>query len=864
MQRKVHPFVAGAILAIACIGALAEGSTDAASAAASAPTAQGRTPPAQATRLADVVITGSRLPAVEAQGAIDVRIYDRERIERSGRATVTEFLATLPEVSLNSVESTDISTTVRLRGARSGSALVLINGRRTQSVSGSAGQAGYFDLNTIPASMVERIEVLPTASSAVYGGDALAGVVNIILRQGFTGFEASAGYKWADQTDESLFYVGGGWKTGDLAASVMLSYSNRGSLEGKDRAITGSQDLRPLGGPNLGINQLGAPANVFAVSGNLPGLTSSFAAVPHGSTGIGLTPADFVATQGTQNLGSFTQYQSSIFGLHRAGFYADATWSLANNVEVFAELLATDHTLKYHFTPPFLSLAKVPASNPFNPFGTTVQVSGLVIGTESMFWSSQSDTFVRPLLGARGKLGNWQWEATAQESRDFGERFTYNAANPAALTAALSSSDPNTALNPFVDGPMGSPSLLASIYGTPAVTTFKGDAKIANAFARGALLQLPAGTLDALFGAEYEKSHLVFRMDGRREAKAAFTEMRAPLIRGQGVQQLLAVQAGARYDDYSDFGSKTTWQGAVELRPADSLLVRGGHATAFKPPTLYQLNLPVAPSSALVKDPQHGNASVIVPSLFGGNQHLDPTTGDSSTLGIVWSPPQARGLNISLTAWRLKIDNAINVPSPQFLVDHEAQYPERVVRGPAGDIALIDTTFINFGTMHQRGIDGQVEWRLRTPAGDVTPAVAATYMTKFDGASTPGAPSVDRLSRANTDTIFAPRWKGIASVAWSAPNGFEAWLAGRYIGRYVDYTPPHELGNIWYTDVYLALDVERALGLPKRSLAGLKASLSVTNLFDKLPAWSSYFRGYDPFNYDLVGRTFFLRVQVQH
>ena len=108
----------------------------------------------------------------------------------------------MPEVSLNSLESTFVSTTVRLRGAREGSTLILINGRRTQPVSGVAAPFGFFDLNTIPLSMVERVDVLPTGSSAVYGGEALAGVVNIVLKSGFDGVEASLGYKSARDTDE--------------------------------------------------------------------------------------------------------------------------------------------------------------------------------------------------------------------------------------------------------------------------------------------------------------------------------------------------------------------------------------------------------------------------------------------------------------------------------------------------------------------------------------------------------------------------------------------------------------------------------------------------------------------------------------
>ena len=126
-------------------------------------------------QLEKIVVVGSRLPAAEAQTAQDVHIYERERIEQSGQSTVAEFLATLPEVSLAAPENATGATPVRLRGAIFGSALVLINGRRVQAVTGGAAVFGFFDVNTIPLSLVERIEILPTGSSAIYGGDALAG-----------------------------------------------------------------------------------------------------------------------------------------------------------------------------------------------------------------------------------------------------------------------------------------------------------------------------------------------------------------------------------------------------------------------------------------------------------------------------------------------------------------------------------------------------------------------------------------------------------------------------------------------------------------------------------------------------------------
>src|SRR5262249_26332826 len=159
-----------------------------------------------------VVVTGSRLEQSTEQSAQEVRIYPRERIERSGMTTLADFLATVPEVSLNSNQSTFLATSVRLRGAKEGSTLILINGRRTQPNSGSAAPFGFFDLNTIPLSMIERIEILPNGSSAVYGGEALAGVVNIVLRKDFAGVEATIGYKGAKNTDEKGVSAGAGWK----------------------------------------------------------------------------------------------------------------------------------------------------------------------------------------------------------------------------------------------------------------------------------------------------------------------------------------------------------------------------------------------------------------------------------------------------------------------------------------------------------------------------------------------------------------------------------------------------------------------------------------------------------------------------
>jgi iron complex outermembrane receptor protein len=500
----------------------------------------------------------------------------------------------------------------------------------------------------------------------------------------------------------------------------------------------------------------------------------------------------------------------------------------------------------------------VPATNAFNPFGVAVRASGVVRGAEHLARVEFRDELFRPLIGARGALGSWGWELAASYSRDRGGQDIHGEPDAALVSAALASSNPATALNPFVDGPMASAELLAQLYGATSSTVWRGDSALFNGFARGPLLQLPAGPLDAVIGAEYEESGLERDMDGKRYARAAFAELRAPLIARQGASDMLALQVAARFDDYSDFGSKPTWQAGIEFRPLDSLLLRATHGTAFKPPTLFHVALQRSSGSQPVTDPLRNREQVIVQAISGGNPDLDPTTSESSTLGIAWSPRQLQGLNLSLTAWRLRIENAINLPQVQFIIDNEDRYPGRVVRAPAaagevGQLVSVDRTYLNFGSIREEGLDAAADWSVRSRIGAFSASLAATYMTKFEGASAPGAANLNRLSRARSDGIFAPRLKGAASIGWSPREEIELSLAGRYVGEYRDFTLPRTLGDHWY------LDAAIEAGL----LPNLRAVLTCTNLADKLPPYATHFRGYDIYNYDLIGRTVFLRLQIQ-
>jgi len=185
-------------------------------------------------QLEEVVVTGSRIPTHVNEGAQEVKIYTREKIEQSGRSTVADFLNTLPAASVSITESSIGTqpnygvTTVQLHGLPVGTTLVLINGRRLEtSGSSQAGTAAFFDLNNIPLAAVDRVEVVSEGSSAIYGSDAIAGVVNIILKRNFDGFETNLKYGGASGTDETNASLAWGRRyfySGVLGLEIMQRY----------------------------------------------------------------------------------------------------------------------------------------------------------------------------------------------------------------------------------------------------------------------------------------------------------------------------------------------------------------------------------------------------------------------------------------------------------------------------------------------------------------------------------------------------------------------------------------------------------------------------------------------------------------
>ncbi|MDE2184699.1 MAG: TonB-dependent receptor, partial [Alphaproteobacteria bacterium] len=760
-----------------------------------------------------------------------------------------------------------------------------LNGRRVET-SGAQGFSDFFDLNNIPLAAVDRIEVLANGSSAIYGSDAIAGVVNVILRKDFDGVQASVTYGGASGIDEADANLAWGKEWDKGSVSIIGSYQTRGELTASERSITSSLDFTRFGGPNNNFPEC-SPGNVYSIDGitPLPGLgIATFAAVPAGFHG---TPSiqEFSATAGIQNECNLLASESLIPATRRFGVFAQANYEITPSIELFAELMYS-HVQQYNeanyqglFGEPFFQFFTVSASNPYNPFGTAVGVSDLFTSLPREGTISGTN-FVRPLVGARGSfLDSWHWELSAWESADFDKQTNplLNADN-AAIQNALNSSNPATALNPFVAGPSDAQQQqLISSFFTDGHSTYLGREQSINGFVRGPLFSLPSGPVEVVLGGEYDRGTLMqdnidlyylppnSRATYHRDSYALFGEARIPLIANHSdpdAGDVLAVTIAGRHDHFDDFGSADTPQVGAEWRPWDELLVRATYSDAFKAPTLFQLHTPQSASTGIgVVDPTTGQ-SVSVTVIGGGNPNLRAETGRSYTYGFVYSSKLIPNLRLSITHWNVDENDSIQNLSPQFIVNNESLFRGDVIRNSAGMITQVNDTFVNFGQIDVAGLDYELSYLYQSEVGDWSPSVDFTQTYQYSAALVPGSAPTQRAGKASDDGAWAPRWKGTVGLGWKL-GPFSANLDGRYVGSYQDYDSTRIIGNFWFFDGSLRYAIGKVLSPDNQNTSGVYVQIGGVNLFNELPQFSNYqsdFVGYDPTQADIRGR--FLYVQI--
>lgn len=835
--------------------------------------------PAGRTELEEVVVTGSRLRLSADEAAVPVLVMDRARIEASGAVSVSDlmrFVPPAPYVFSETVQQGGAQF-AQLRGLGVDSTLVLINGRRT--VPSAVNVAlNAFDLNTIPLAAVERVEVLSDAASAVYGADAVGGVVNIVLKRDIPRpvVELSVGSAEGGG-EERRASLSGGYAGSRLHASLVLDYFDRDYLLGAERERWANQDYTRYGSLDWRLPTTN-PANISSrTSDNLPGLDSRFAVVPEGSTGVGLTPEDFLPTAGQVTVMSPFAYRSIVSDAERrsASLYVDV--EMTSWLSAFAEGLYVDRLTRTQSEPATLFGTRVPATNPFNPFGVDVSTDYLFVGLGPRETVAEAD-LQRGVLGLRGDVGEWDWELSGLYTRETSSVWTENAVSLTRVNASLAATDPASALNVFQDGPGGSEALLRSLVSEP-VSRLESGGQQFGAFVRGPLASLPAGDVQVVLGGERRREELHFDssvfVDHDRTVDAVFTEVRIPLVNSAWQWPLLqdmSLTLAGRQDDYSDFGTTFNPQYRLLWQPHAQWGVNASYGTSFRAPALFELYGPRREIVGnTVSDPRRHGESVPVTLVSGGNPTLDPVEATSWTAGFVFTP--SANWRLSGTYWHTVLEGRVAIFSEQLVLANEGRFPQRVERqapspsdvaaGLPGVITRIDISRINFGSVETAGVDASAAGSLETRWGEVGADVSATWVDRYSVVQVPETLAVERVGVADLDGSI-PDWRAALILRWTRA-GWGASVTTRYVPAYEDRTifgedVGRKISAQVLVDLQASLDVSRAWGAESWA-SGLKLTVGVQNVFDESPPFSEVAAsGYDPSQGDLRQRFGYLRL----
>ena len=845
-------------------------------------------------RLEQVNVTGSLIHGV--QDAVAPLIYlKQQQLQMASFPTVEDALYSLPMISLNGPRE-DLGTDnnyqygagLDLRGLGVGATLVLVNGYR-QPLAGLDGD--FVDVSTIPWSAVQRIEVLPDGASALYGSDAVAGVVNIIMRDNFDGAETQVRYGAAIAGRRGIMasqLLGKHWSGGH--AMLAYEYSDTTPLAAADRPYAANADKTPYGGGNYDSYE-SDPGNIL----NPMTLQPAYG-LPSGQNGVGLRPALLATSINLQN--QFAQYQ--IFPEVRAHeLYTAAAQDISERVQLFFNgRFAERDALRSGF--PAAQILTVPPSNPFyvNPY-VSVPYALVAYSFAQDFgptiFAARTQVYAGT-AGARVQFGK-TWQLTASESygRQSLRSDEYNQVNQTALAASLADPDPATAFDPSGAGSNTNPQTLQAIeadYPLHALSTIESTRVVMD----GSLFATPAGDAKIALGLERREealSHDVVDSLGvlpqtisqsyDRHVTALFSQVALPVI-GNPENPLatprLELVASGRYERYSDFGR--TFNPTVRLRwiPTESVKVRASWGRSFRAPKLDDLydtanNLA---GSIVLPDPKSPTSRSLVLVEEGSNPTLKEETAKTWTAGFDLAPVFLPGSTFSFTYYSIDYQNRIAQPAaddPFAILVNESEWAAVITRNPSraqidavcngsdyigpvpaclasAPAAIVDGRLANLAATRTTGMDVQAADSFGGPWGRIDLGVTGNYVFKFEQAVTPTSTSVDIVNTAANPLTL--RLRGTAEWNREGPGmpGPGLSLAVNHTGGYKN--PGSRLiPNVspWTTlDARFVYRTRQDEGW----LSGMEFSVNAVNVLNHDPPFVDAISGYDVYNVQALGR----------
>ena len=853
-----------------------------------------------------VVITGSNIARVDTEGPTAIEVISRKEIAKSGATTVVELLSKLPSVSValdgNSYNSfSGGASSVALRGLDAKYTLILLNGRRLANYGFANGAENSFvDLNNIPLAAIESVEILRDGASAIYGSDAVAGVINFKTRTNYQGLEGTANVGANAKGDGSTGNgsITGGW--GDIDKDGWnilgtLDFMRRNSLYSDKHSATAYPDYTPLGGTNQ-LTQSQFQGYVRDYSTGEPGVV-----IPgcQGKVGIAAGTGDQVCFTNPANQLTPT--------LERIGVSTVMTKRLDGQDELFGELGYNHNKSVYQQGyPNFASQTLVPTAGTTNPGvlglpgpsadgtlqgftpGDILQVFHAITEAGHQVETIDSNT-TRVVAGWRGSIHNWDSEFAVTYNQN---KLSDNIANVVLADVSTASLDSgilgNGGYNPF------NPANPASVV-DPMLTTFHHvstskletmDWKMSNpelflwqgrpvGFAWGATANHES--IDDVADPRAAAGNIVnwgaTSSAASRSVYSAYGEFDVQLLKN------LEMQLAARADHYSDFGNSYNPKLALAWHATDMILLRGSATTSFKAPTLPELGsittayAEVADWARCVPLGYVGAECAYGPKQYlKGNPNLKAEKADNYSLGMVLQPLKA--LTFSLDWYGIQQRNTIQALDPQYVLDNEDIIPGyaalvgRDPRNPAleakhpglnkGRINSITTPYANVGQTNTQGLDLDVKYDVNLgSAGKLHFREVNNYTLEFKQSIAPGQSPTSRL-----DGTLHPVWGNNFRTGYEY-GIHELDLTARTAASTLNIDDPTHVQDSAVTNARIGSYTVWDLNYTLKASQKLSINMGINNVFDKGIVFgsSTYLNTYVQALNDAVGRYIYVNAR---
>ena len=744
-----------------------------------------------------IQVTGSRIKRTDLEGASPVVSITSADIKLEGDYTVADALRSsslnsFGSFSERSGSSAQSQATINLRGAGSRRTLVLLNGRRFPGSPTLGGASA--NLNAIPMAAVERIDIMTEGASSIYGSDAMAGVVNVILKENFEGltFNIGAGHRDQDEgTTSTEFSVTGGVSSDKGNITFSFDHQSRKGISDADRDYTKAQ-----------IGDLDGDGDIEAYTADTVGWSYYGATVlspDFATASASLLCDDLISEYGedtfrrvdaNEDWGPGSEYCMYAFAnvsyntasIDRNTLYVSANYELTDDIEFFAQTMFVQNSSFGRYAPPAAAWENMAADNPHNPYGED-GAYGLFrwvgIGTRD----GNVDDYNQDLTaGLRGDLdwNNASWEVYYHHNK---------ADNKSVGEYYLSYS--GLAYNEANDIDLGSDEGIANMKST----TLQSSASTFDQYFAGLgfdLFELPGGAVAHYVGVEYFEQTYEDIYDGQSEAgliggsagnssmgdrdvTAIFFESVLP------VSDTVEVNLKARYDDYSDFGDNLAPAVSARWQVADNVVIRGSYSESFRAPGLDLLNAARTFSAESAIDYNNGSTtSRQYDTYYTANSELEAEESDYINLGVAWDVND--NLSFKLDYFQLSIDNVIQSKSLQGLLSDEAAGLITAVgadtdtsnetfylkRSASGTLLEAGTSYFNGAGFEIEGFDFTINANVETDFGDFRFNNVNSVTLSYDS-------EVGGVVQDTAGWSGQPDLKSVATISWSLDDHTVSW-----------------------------------------------------------------------------------------